>query len=688
MKPEVFKKNIKVFKYIIIALIAILCVRLAVVQLFQSEIFETQAKENRIRLLSIQPTRGEIYANQGEILAANQLVYTVSITYTGIEDHSLIIEELSDILIDYFPEVTPEYIQDKIDNQRFRLFEPITIIRDIPWDLVVQIEENRQNLPGVMILVEPFRDYPHEGLAGHVLGYIHSISKEELERVDSDFYTMNSLIGKSGIEKQYEDELRGKAGARRVEVDARGRPVGELVTLEPIPGNNLQLTLDLELQQVMENSMEEILNNLQEQRNPKAKVGSAVVMNVKTGEILSAVSYPQMYPDDWKGDINQEKASYYFPQTETYDPMDPGASLNRFLQVTYPPGSTFKPITGMAALDAEHSHTSVDDYVNCQGRYWIAPYIRCTGVHGNVDYYSGMGTSCNVYFQEIGRRANKEEIIRVAKEFGLGERTNVDLPHEAKGLMPTPEWKQEINQILTDRQYDFRREQLEDKYEELYRNAEDEDELSRLERQYRNEKAQLEAQYQIDFNFNTTWQAFDTFNVSIGQGSNDFTVLQLANYTSTIANGGNLMRPYIVSRILSPDGTVLKETKPSVINKADVSPYNIAETRRAMWEVARPGGTAYHLFHHFPEDVPVAAKTGTAETGRAGDEQLKEFHGVFIAFAPYDDPEIAFAGVVEYGQSGGGSAGQVAKDVFEQYFGIVDHLADEDQLNFDISIDE
>lgn len=676
MKTIDFKKMLKIYSWIIIGLLAILCIRLAVVQLFHNETYQTQAKENRIRLLSIKPPRGEIYAANGEILAANQLVYTLIFSPVGVSNQETVLLALEEILKKYYPETTAEIIEEKVSEQQFRLFEPVILIRDIPWELVVELEEMRQELPGVAVNVEPLRNYPNGALAGHILGYIHSINAEELETAKDEGinYTMNSLIGKSGIEKQYEQELKGSEGARRVEVDAKNRPIRELVTLEPKQGNNLHLTINLDLQKVMEQSLEEQLINLGRQY-PKAKVGSGVLIEVKTGKILAMASLPALNPDDWKGNISQELATYYFPQSQGYNPLEPGAAMNRAIQTTYPPGSTFKPITGMAALEGAEVN-SLEYLANCQGRYWIAPYIKCTGVHGNVNYYSAMAKSCNTYFQEMGRRAGKDNIIHVANEFGLGSKTGIDLPYERAGLLPTPEWKREINAILIDRKYNNLREDMETKYKNLLNEANSVEEKSKLEKLKANELAKLEAQYKIDYQFDTTWQAFDTFNMSIGQGSNDYTVLQLANFAATIANGGNYMKPYVVEKITSHSGQVLKTVKPEVTRRVDVKPATISETKRSMYEVTRAGGTAYHLFHHFPPDIQVAAKTGTAETGRAGDNQKKEFHGVFIAFAPYDDPEIAFAGVVEYGFSGGGSAGYVAKALFEQYFGIVNHLTD------------
>ncbi len=347
MKKNDLDTRLRTYAGIIFILLAILGVKLAFVQLLQNDVYQAQAKENRLRLVSIPASRGEIYDKNGEILAANELVYTLSLNNPGEDNQDQLAQRLSAMLQPSHPEVTEAFIKEKIALQKSRSYETVVILRDIPWELVVKIEEDRRNLPGVAIDIEPLRVYPEDTLAGHVLGYIHSINQEELAASNNE-YGLNSLIGKSGIEKQYETELRGTNGAQRLEVDANERPVGELVTLEPIPGNNLQLTLDYKLQTVMEHSLETNLARLQK-RYPKAKVGSAVLMEVKTAEVLAMASVPVMRPDDWKGNISTSQAGYYFPQG-TYNPMEPGAALNRAIQVTYPPGSTFKPITGMAAL--------------------------------------------------------------------------------------------------------------------------------------------------------------------------------------------------------------------------------------------------------------------------------------------------------------------------------------------------
>jgi penicillin-binding protein 2 len=677
MKPKTIKTRLKVYSYIVVALLTILGIKLAVVQFFHQQVYQTQAKENRIRLVEVKAPRGEIYDRNSKVLAANELVYTLSLSYLGLSGQEEVIDNLVELMMEYYPEIDRQFIEEKIKSQEYRLFEPVIIVRDIPWELVVKLEENRQVLPGVTITVEPLRSYPEATLAGHVLGYIHSISAQEIAGSDTQ-YSINSLIGKAGIEKQYEKELRGVNGARQVEVDSKGRPIRELLTLEPTPGNNLYLTLDMELQQVMEKSMDEVLKQLQV-NYPKAQVGSAVVLNVKTGEILAMCSRPALNPDDWKGKLSSDRAAYYYPIGESYDPLNPGAEANRAIQESYPPGSTFKPITGMAALEQE-AMDPLSEYVNCMGGYWIPPNIKCTGVHGNVNYYSGMAHSCNTYFQEMGRRTGKDRIIDIAQEFGLGSKTGIDLPDESKGLLPTPEWKKEVNASILNRRYESLIKDLNERYEEMRKGIRDEEELKELEVKKQEEKNQIDAEHDIRYRFDTTWQQYDTFNMSIGQGANDYTVLQLANYVATIANGGYRMKPYVMQQVVSHNGKTLAKSKPEIVKEVNVKPSTIAETKRAMLAVTQPGGTGYFLFSHFPENIRVGAKTGTAETGRQGDNPRRDFHGVFVAFAPFDDPEIAFAGVIEYGYSGGGSAGYIARDVFEQYFGIKDHLVEEKAL--------
>lgn len=674
MEQDKQARKITTYFGMILALFFILILRLAVVQIMENDQYQIRASDNRIRLLPMKAARGEIYMADGVKAAGNELVYTVRLNRADTAPDDAEIERLASILREFDPEITADSVRLFVENANLKEDGSVVVCRNVPWELVVRLEENRQNIPGLSIDIEPYRVYPQKEIGGHVIGYIHSISEEELQEAEQNVYQPDSLVGKSGIEKEYEEYLRGVPGARRVEVDSRGRMVQELVTLQPESGNNLCLTLDSRLQTVMDGAMNQAMAQVQ-QKFPRARVASAVLLDVKTGKVLAMTSKPDMYPEDWRGNISVERAAYYFPQGEKYDPMNPGAATNRAVQSAYPPGSTFKPITGMAALDAGVLSPERDT-VNCAGRYWISPYIRCTGEHGNVNYDQAMAVSCNVYFQEAGRLTGKEEIVRVGKEFGLGERTGIDLPYETKGLLPTPEWKREVNETLLTQSFDAKMEKIQAHYEELLEQASSDEQKEQLKKEQEKEERQLDIQYQQQYAFDTKWHDYDTFNMSIGQGYNSFTMIQLADYIAAVANGGSLMKPYLVEKIVSEKGEIVKKNEPEVVRKVDVKDSVLAATRRGMLQVTQPGGTAYSLFADFPAAIQVGAKTGTAETGRVGDRPLTDCHGVFVAFAPYDDPQIAFAGLMEYGFSGYSSAGIVCKEVFEQYFGLHDYYTE------------
>ncbi|MDO4540950.1 MAG: penicillin-binding transpeptidase domain-containing protein [Syntrophomonadaceae bacterium] len=667
MEGKQLQKRLIVYGAVVVALLLLLVMRLAIVQIVYGDDYQIQAQDNLIRLSTIPASRGEIYDRNGVVLAANELVYTVALSYTGISQPESVADDLALLLSDYYPDISADTIQGLIDAQRLnnRLFEPVVIARDIPWDLVTRLEERRAELPGVGIEITPLRSYPQQSLAGHVLGYIHSITQEEIE-ASTLSYSLDSLIGKSGLEKYYEEYLKGNDGATRVEADAVGRPINELVTMDPTPGDNLHLTLDVELQRAMEESIQRVMDDL-ERKYPLAKVGSAVLLDAHTGATLAMASLPNLYPDDFKGNLSAARAGYYYPQGD-YDPLAPGAGTNRAIQSTYPPGSTFKPVTGIAALHSGQARAS--DVVTCTGAYWVAPYIKCTGVHGKQNYFSGMAHSCNVYFQEMGRRATEEWMVWAGRQLGLGQRTGVDLPYEAAGNLPHAEWKALSNGALIDYLYSQRRQEIEDRYEDLMDAAETEEEYDRLEQRKKKELAQMEAQYQIDYGFETAWQSFDTFNMSIGQGANSYSALALARYVAAVCNGGYLVTPYLVEDIVDAGGNAVPFDGPEQPLRTEISDEALELTCRAMVQTTQSGGTAAHLFTHFPPEVPVAAKTGTAETGRTGDKENKQYHGVFVAFAPADDPQVVFAGIMEYGNSGSGSMGYVARDVFESYFGI------------------
>ncbi len=657
----ILDRTLRLYTWVVIAIFAVLFVRIAWLQLVRTEIYRLQAESNIVRLIPEPAARGEITDKNGLVMVTNRPVFNLSLNYLGLqEDTDQVIRRLVEIIND--PTITFDSIKAMITSQNNRLFEPIIIKRDIPIELVSAVEERRRELAGVNIDVQPQRSYNYGTLAGHLLGYVHSI-KEELEQPGFENYGLGDLVGKTGLEKTYEQYLRGQNGFQQVEVTAKNRPVRPINSIPAIAGNKLELTIDLKLQQAMEKSFDETLAKVQKE-HPKAKAGATVLLDVKTGKVLAMASRPILNPDDFNGkSLNQDQADYYFRNIPT-------ALNNRAIQGVYVPGSTFKMITGMSGLESGVSPT---DYVTCTGKYWNPPYIKCWDVHGPVNFYSAMAGSCNVYFQEMARRAGIAQIGRVGFEFGLGKPTGIDLPFESSGLLPGPEWQNKEFQLRADRinkQIDEKIAAIESEYNQKIINTPMEREKTRLQQELNSEKKVWEQERKSQLDHYTQWHDWDTYNTGIGQGYNEYTVIQLANMVATLANGGSRYKPYTVEKIIDPAGNVLQQFAPELVYKTTVTAQTIAETQKAMLAVTAPGGTAYSLFYRFPENIKVAAKTGTAQPGREGYVKNQDYDGLFIAFAPADNPQIAFAGVIEHGWSGSGSVGLIAKAVFEEYFGL------------------
>ncbi|MDD3314254.1 MAG: penicillin-binding protein 2 [Syntrophaceticus sp.] len=647
--------KIKVFQWLIILIFCVLILRLGYLQILNASAYQTKAEQNQFRMLPVFAPRGDILDQDGTVLAANKIVNTVSIIRHQTDEETLehTIEKLAGLLSDLYPEIDAEYIQGLLDEQQVRLYEPVVIKRDIPIEVVARLEERREELPGVVIDQEMVRYYPEGPMASHILGHIGEASEEELEKDET--YRQGDLTGKFGLEAQYEEYLRGKNGFRQVEVDANGRPVtdSDLRRVEPEQGNNLVLTLDNELQKTLEEAIDKSLKDLGK------TAGAAVVLDVNTGAVLAMVSRPDFDPNNLVPPVSTKAVEEY---------LNPGAGKkpvmqNRAISSKYPPGSTFKPVTALAAL--ESGNVKPSDAFYCRG-VWSETNTKCTQSHGRVDLYRGMAASCNIYFIEAGRRAGIDMLAKYINEVGLDEKTGVDLPGEVSGSSSNPEKKKSIQLPILEKWYQDKQNKIEQKYAKLLKEAKTDQEKNDILFRKKDELRVLESEYQIKYDYEVEWSAHDTYILSFGQGANEYTPIGLANYVATIANGGKLMRPYLVQRVESPDGQVISEFGSHQVDQIDASQENLALVREAMKRVAQSGGTASGVFNGFP--MQVGAKTGTAESGWG-----KEiYHGVFVAFAPADDPQIAFAGIIEEGYHGSTSAGPIARVVFEKYFGFDD----------------
>ncbi len=589
----------------------VLVVRLSFLQLVEAAKYQTQARANHQRIIPITPPRGEIIDRNGERIVGNRPVYTVSVTYLGLQDTDRIVNTLASLLAGEkaYEGMSVAQIkaslQEKMQAEKLRLYEPIHVAAGVSLETVARIEEHRLDLPGVIIDVQSVRDYPYGDLLAPVLGYVGEIEKEQLAKNKDKDYQMGDNFGKTGLENQYEEVLRGKRGARLVEVDAHGRPVRDLGVKAPTPGNNLLLTVDARLQRAAQDALAKGVARARTvggARIPKDKTlsAAAVVLDVRTGEVLAMASLPSYDPGVFARGVTSKE---YQELTKS------GALRNHCIETTYIPGSTFKMVTATALLEGGivKPETTIFD-----PGYYKTQKDWKPGGHGRVDIRRALKVSCDTFFYMFGAQAGPELMGKYAREYGLGEKTGIDLPGEEAGLVPSREHKKEIWR-----------------------------------------KHPWESQ----------WHEYDSTNMAIGQGENKYTALQLANYMATIANGGKLYKPHLVKKVVSPDGKTLTDFSPQLIRQVNVSGETLKIIQEGIHQVTLPpDGTASGVFAG--ADYQAAAKTGTAEVGDAAGNK----HALFLAYAPYENPEVAVSVVIEYGGMGSGVAGPVAREILDAYF--------------------
>jgi len=507
---------------------------------------------------------------------------------------------------------------------------PVLIAKDVSMETVAQLEERHFEFPGIIIDSVPQRRYIDATSVAHVLGYIGVINQEEYERLKEEGYKLNDMLGKTGIELSAEKDLRGINGQKRVEVDTKGRLTRELSSNPAVPGNDIVLTIDSRLQKVAMESLERNINriNALAEEDPKryqgnAEAGSVVAIDVRNGEVLVMASYPTYDPNVFLSNSKEAQKA----RMDLNDPNNTARPLiNRAIQGVYAPGSVFKPITAIAGIESGKISKG-RDYITCRGRHNIGGwnfecllYRNYRGSHGRLDLARAMGTSCNIYFHELGVDTGIDIIDKWSKYFGLGERTGIELQWEAAGTRANKETKRKL----------------------------------------RNEE----------------WRPADTAQVAIGQFDNLFTPLQLANYTSTLANGGKRYSPHIIKEVRKHDGSIVRQANIEYeeLPLSEGTMEYINESLKAV--ISENYGTAYGYFNELPEGITVAGKTGTAETGTGTSNAL------FIAYAPAENPEIAVAVVIEKGVWGS-NAIPVAVDIFKEYFGTNTNILPEDSITTD-----
>ncbi|WP_313028962.1 penicillin-binding protein 2 [Massilia alkalitolerans] len=609
-----FKDNdreIHLFRMRLTALVALvficfglLVARFVWLQVLRHDQFAAQAEGNRIALVPIVPNRGLIVDRNGVVLARNYSAYTLEITPSKLQANlESTIDELSKLV-----EI------DARDRRRFkRLLEESRSFASVPLrtrltdDEVARFTAQRFRFPGVEVQARLFRQYPLGETASHVIGYIGRINQKEQAQLEEDGldanYNGTEHIGKEGVEKKYENHLHGITGYEQVERTAGGRAVRTLSRTPPTPGSNLILSIDIELQKVVEEAFGE-------QR------GALVAIEPATGDVLAYVSRPGYDPNLFVDGIDTQ--SWNELNTSLDRPL-----MNRPLSGAYPPGSTFKPFMSLAALEMGFRKPS--DAIRDAGFYVLGGHRfrdDKPGGHGVVDMYKSVVESCDTYYYQLGNEMGIDNISNFMKQFGFGELTGIDLEHEKAGVRPSKEWK--ANRF----------------------------------------KSRAAGR----------WQGGDTISISIGQGYNNYTMIQLAHAVSTLANNGIVMKPHLVKLI--EDGATKQRTQtvPKETRRIPLKQENIDFIKQTMVGVTQDSnGTGRRVFAN--AGYVSAGKTGTAQViglkgGKYNAHAIDERHrdnALYVAFAPADKPTIALALIVENAGFGAAAAAPIARKALDYY---------------------
>ncbi len=595
-------RRLKWLYIVLMVAIAIIGIRLVSLQIFASDYYQEVAEENRFRLHVLRAPRGVIYDRNKNLLVKNIPSFDVMITPADLPKNE---EERSKYWENLFPllDVSEEKYQKIKENIDYLSFNPVLVRENIDRDRALVLETKSQEIPGLTVEKNPNREYQDAEFFAHVLGYTGKITEEELTEEDFNDYLINDKIGRGGLEQYYEGDLRGEYGKKQVEVDSLGKIMKVMATKEPEPGSDVILSIDKDLQEKTTQVLE------QGATNAGVNEAAAVVLDPNTGEILTLVSIPKFDNNTFSKGISEDE---YLGLIE--DPSKP--LFNRVISGSYPPGSTVKPVIGLAALEegVVTPYTTIEDKgsIDVPNKYNPDIIYHFVGWErsglGVMDIYSAIAMSSDIYFYIISGGFEDREglgsarLVKYYKKFGVGSELGVDLPAENPGLVPTPEWK------------------METKGEE--------------------------------------WYLGDDYNIGIGQGDVLATPLQVANFTAAVANGGKLMKPFIVKKIINNNEDFVKSLEPKVIRENLGSRENINTIQQAMRQTVEDG-TAKGL-----ASLPfaVAGKTGTSQYG-----DLSKTHAWFTCYAPYEDPEIVVTVLVEGGGEGSKTAAPIASEILQWY---------------------
>lgn len=538
-----------------LVLFAVLLGRMVYLQLWRGDYYAKQSDGNRLRQSRILAPRGIIYDSEGKELVNNLPGYAVVLQkQSSYKPETL--QRLSNLL-----QMPVEEINAKIKASE-NFYEPIMLKNNLDQQMVTKIEEQRRYMPEVMLSVQPIRNYPYHELAVHALGYVGEVSAYEIEQGLFKNITQGSLVGKAGLEKTYDKYLRGEDGAFMEEVDVAGNVVKHYDSVQPVPGKNLKLTIDYELQKELEEFTDKHLAFLRSSGiAPGARAAAVVAIDPRNGAVRAMVSRPGYDPNWFVHGISSK--NWNSINNDSNYPMN-----NKVITGEYPPGSTFKIVTGSAAFELKK--VGLNEPIFDGGFHPMVPTMGNAGgeVLGWLTFIKALAMSDNVYFYELGYRVGIDNIEKYAHIFGFGERTGIDLEGESKGLVASKKVKREI--------------------------------------------------------WDEDWRLGDTFNAAIGQGFNLTTPIQLSVMLSIVANGGTKYQPYLVDSIINSDGSLFEKPKRAEGKHIDVSQQTIDYIRMGMSATTQEGGTASY-FAGLPK--PIAGKTGTAENSHGRDHGLFVAYG-------------------------------------------------------------
>lgn len=526
-REEDQERGLLFLRILTILAVTALASRLFFLQIIRGEYYRGLAEGNRLRRLSTEAPRGAVFDRHGRVLVRNSSSFVVSVVPAEMEKRKEVLDLLRELL-----QLSPKEMKEKLTKSP-NPFDVVRIRENLSQNELAILAERMQDLPGVTLEPRPVRKYVHGTLAAHFLGYVGQVNEEEIKRLKEKGIGPGDTVGKDGVEQSQDEILRGVNGIKQIEVDAAGRIVKTLGEIDPVPGNDLFLTIDLDLQRAAEEGLSQTLDKLKVQngvRNP----GAVVALDPRDGSVLALTSAPAYDPNLFARGI---KAREY--QDLLSNPFYP--LLNRAIAGAYPSGSTFKIVTGSAGL--QEKVISPDQPYYCGGVFTGAGipfncFVRSG--HGSLAFVEALGLSCDVYFYNVGFRLGIQRLDRYATDFGVGRKTGIDLPGESPGLLPTEEWKRKT--------------------------------------------------------YHDEWYAGETVNLAIGQGYLQLTPIQLAVMGSIIASRGKVFQPHLFGKAVSPQGEEIRGANANLLRSVKVSPEMLTKVALGMKAAVDHGtGTAAKL---------------------------------------------------------------------------------------------